>query len=125
MSLFNTTSLTFALLATLGLAACQSPSSTKAHTHRTTTTHANMPEKMAEHMRKEQRGWKKLTPEQRAEFQKKAEQRRTERQARFEMLQKACEGKAGQTINVKLNDKTVEGQCEVHFRPTRDDKNKS
>ncbi len=36
------------------------------------------------------------------------EQHRAERKARFEQIQKACEGKAvGQTVNVQVGDKTL------------------
>ncbi|EHU3265767.1 hypothetical protein [Acinetobacter baumannii] len=45
---------------------------------------------------------------------------RAERKARFEQIQKACEGKAvGQTVNVQVGDKTLEGTCNLRFEPKR------
>ncbi|MCU4358334.1 hypothetical protein [Acinetobacter ursingii] len=53
----------------------------------------------------------KLTPEQRAE-----------RQAQFEQIQQACVGKvAGQAIQVKMGDKTIDGTCQLHFKPNKMD----
>lgn len=58
----------------------------------------------------------KLTPEQRADMQ----QRRAERKAEFEQIQKACTGQAvGQTIQVKMGDKTIDGTCELRFKPSK------
>lgn len=61
---------------------------------------------------------KALTAEQKAAMQT----RRAERQATMQALQKACEGKAGQTISVKVGEKTFDGTCQVRFKPTRMDK---
>ncbi|MDR2251062.1 hypothetical protein [Acinetobacter sp.] len=59
---------------------------------------------------------REFTPEQKAAW----EQHRAERKARFEQIQKACEGKAnGQTINVQVGDKTLEGTCNLRFEPKR------
>ena len=57
-----------------------------------------------------------LTPEQRAEMQ----QRRAERQAQFEQIQQACVGKTvGQAIQVKVGDKTIDGTCQIRFKPNK------
>ena len=61
---------------------------------------------------------KALTAEQKAEMQT----RRAERQATMQALQKACEGKVGQTISIKVGEKTFDGTCQVRFKPTRTDK---
>ncbi|MGZ2122736.1 hypothetical protein [Acinetobacter baumannii] len=59
---------------------------------------------------------REFTPEQKAAW----EQHRAERKARFEQIQKACEGKAvGQTVNVQVGDKTLEGTCNLRFEPKR------
>lgn len=55
-----------------------------------------------------------FTPEQRAEMQ----QRRAEREAQFAQIQQACTGKTiGQSVQVTLKDKTIDGTCELHFKP--------
>lgn len=60
----------------------------------------------------------KLIPEQRAEMQ----QRRAERQAQFEQIQQACVGKTvGQAIQVKVGDKTIDGTCQIRFKPNKMD----
>jgi hypothetical protein len=59
-----------------------------------------------------------MTEEQKAAMQT----RRAERQATMEALQKACEGKVGQTISIKVGEKTFDGTCQVRFKPTRTDK---
>ena len=61
---------------------------------------------------------KAMTEEQKAAMQT----RRAERQATMQALQKACEGKVGQTISVKVGEKTFDGTCQVRFKPTRMDK---
>ncbi|QNX09261.1 hypothetical protein IC784_03100 [Acinetobacter seifertii] len=59
---------------------------------------------------------REFTPEQKAAW----EQHRAERQARFEQIQKACEGKAnGQAVNVQVGDRTLEGTCNLRFEPKR------
>lgn len=59
---------------------------------------------------------REFTPEQKAAW----EQHRAERKARFEQIQKACDGKAnGQTVNVQVGDKTLEGTCNLRFEPKR------
>ena len=59
-----------------------------------------------------------LTAEQKAAMQT----RRAERHATMQALQKACEGKVGQTISVKVGEKDFDGTCQVRFKPTRMDK---
>ena len=40
--------------------------------------------------------------------------------ARFEQIQKACDGKAnGQPVSVQVGDKTLEGTCNLRFEPKR------
>ena len=59
-----------------------------------------------------------MTEEQRAQIQQQFEQKRAERKARWEAVQKSCVGHpAGQTIQVKLGDKLLDGQCVVKFQP--------
>lgn len=60
-----------------------------------------------------------LTAEQRAEFEKKRTERLAQHQAQRAAIAKACEGKAGQNITVKIGEKSIEGSCQVQFRPTR------
>lgn len=58
----------------------------------------------------------KMTPEQRAKW----DQRQAERKARFDQIQKACEGKtAGQTVQLTVGDKTINGSCEMKFKPSK------
>lgn len=98
-----------AAIVTMGsLAACQS------------TTQPEKPEhammQNGEHDGHHRMKHRELTPEQKAAW----EQRRAERQARFEQVQKACDGKAnGQTVSVQFGDKTVEGTCSLRFEPKR------
>ena len=106
MNKFSKIAVLAATIATMGsLAACQSTSPQ---------------ERSASHMMGEGSYGKyfkkhhKLTPEQRTEM----EQRRTERQAQFEQIQQACAGKAaGQAIQVKMGDKTIDGTCQMRFTP--------
>ncbi|MFV5661729.1 hypothetical protein VXR58_16220 [Acinetobacter pittii] len=59
---------------------------------------------------------REFTPEQKAAW----EQHRAERKARFEQIQKACDGKAnGQPVSVQVGDKTLEGTCNLRFEPKR------
>lgn len=58
-----------------------------------------------------------LTPEQREQFK----QARAERQQVMRQIQQACEGKAaGQTVQIKANDKSINGSCQVRFVPDRE-----
>ena len=57
-----------------------------------------------------------LTPEQREQFK----QGRAERQQVMKQIQQACEGKAaGQTVQIKANDKSINGSCQIRFVPDR------
>lgn len=57
-----------------------------------------------------------LTPEQRAEMQ----QRHAERQAEFAQIQQACAGKTvGQSVQISIKDKTIDGTCELRFKPNQ------
>ena len=50
------------------------------------------------------------------------QQRRAERQAQFEQIQQACVGKTvGQAIQVKVGDKTIDGTCQIRFKPNKMD----
>ncbi|WP_130804433.1 hypothetical protein [Acinetobacter ihumii] len=96
-----------ATIITMGsLAACQSTSAPEPRQDR-----AMMQGDHGKHFKRH-----KLTPEQRAEMQ----QHRAERKAQFEQIQKACVGKTvGQAIQVKVGDKTIDGTCEVRFKPNK------
>ena len=110
----NTTKIvlmTTLLSSVLGLAACQStmpPEQGMKRDHR----HSNM--------QREQ-----LTPEQRAEWQAKREQRsekreqmREEHQAQRAQIEKACQGKrTGERVSIQLNNRVIEGSCEIRFTP--------
>lgn len=59
-----------------------------------------------------------MTEEQRIEVQKQFEQKRTERQAQWNTIQKSCEGQTnGKTVQVKVGEKTLGGTCVVKFQP--------
>ena len=59
-----------------------------------------------------------LTDAKRAELVKQYDQRLAQRQARQQAMANACNGKiAGQTVKIKLGDKSVNGQCSLRFRP--------
>ena len=60
-----------------------------------------------------------LTAEQRAELDKKRSERLAQYQAKRDAIAKACEGKVGQTIAIKVGEKTVNGTCQVNFKPER------
>ena len=61
---------------------------------------------------------RQMTPEQREQFKKRVE----ERKAFAEQIKKACEGQAvGQTTQVKIGDKTIDGTCVAHFKIDRKD----
>ena len=108
------------LVSIVGLAACQSQPKP--------ADRADRKEMRGDHKHRFDKGHKKdghrfdkrkaLTAEQKAEMQT----RRAERHATMQALQKACEGKVGQTISVKVGEKTFDGTCQVRFKPTRMDK---
>ena len=56
-----------------------------------------------------------MTAEQKQQFEKM----QAERKAKVDALQQACDGKAGQTISVKIGEQTFNGKCQVSFRPDR------
>lgn len=93
------TALTAATFVTVaGLTACQSTSATSAD-----GPHA---------------GWKhgpmaKWSPAERQAHMKKMHEMRA-------VMNRACEGKSGQTISVNVGDKTIQGTCETVFEPQRD-----
>ncbi|MCU4640732.1 heavy-metal resistance [Acinetobacter courvalinii] len=66
-----------------------------------------------------------LTPEQRAEWQAKREQRseqreqmRQQHQAQRVQIEQACQGKRiGERVNVQWNKRVIQGTCEVRFTP--------
>ncbi|QIO06833.1 hypothetical protein [Acinetobacter shaoyimingii] len=61
---------------------------------------------------------RQMTPEQREQFKKHLEQRK----AFAEQFKKACEGKAvGQTTQIKVGEKTIDGTCVSHFKVDRKD----
>ncbi|WP_312049915.1 heavy-metal resistance [Acinetobacter courvalinii] len=95
----------------LGLAACQS------------TTPAEQSMDRDHHRHNMQRA--PLTPEQRAEWQAKREQRseqreqmRQQHQAQRAQIEQACQGKRiGERVNVQWNKRVIQGTCEVRFTP--------
>ena len=108
------------LVSIVGLAACQSQPKP--------ADRADRKEMRGDHKHRFDKGHKKdghrfdkhkaMTEEQKAAMQT----RRAERHATMQALQKACEGKVGQTISVKVGEKTFDGTCQVRFKPTRMDK---
>ena len=110
------------VLSVAGLVGCQSTSSaTATPPEKMHGKHAHFDKK---HHDKKHRGEDRnlqhkkprLTEEQRAEWQKKRETR----QAKFQQLQAACEGKtAGQTVNVQFGEKAIQGKCELRFQPVK------
>ena len=59
-----------------------------------------------------------MTEEQRAQIQQQFEQKRAERKAEWDAIQKSCAGQpVGQAIKVKLGDKLLDGKCVVKFQP--------
>ena len=59
-----------------------------------------------------------LTDAKRAELTKQFDQRLAERQAREQAIVKACQGqKDGKAVQIKIGEKTVNGQCQVRFQP--------
>lgn len=97
----------------LGLAACQS------------TPPTDQAMKHDHHRHNMQRA--PLTPEQRAEWQAKREQRleqrdqmRQQHQAQKAQIEKACQGKRiGEKVNVQWNNRIIEGTCDVRFTPDK------
>ena len=112
------------LVSIVGLAACQSQPKPIDRAD----LHPDHKEMRDDHKHRFDKGHKKdghgfdkrkaMTEEQKAAMQT----RRAERQATMQALQKACEGKVGQTISVKVGEKTFDGTCQVRFKPTRMDK---
>lgn len=106
------------MLSAIGLSACQSGA---------TATPPEKPSKNLSHHTDDQgkpfdregKRLHKLSAEERAKFEQKFQEHHAQREAKYKALQQACEGKVGQTINVKLGEQTVEGKCEVHFKPTK------
>ena len=69
-------------------------------------------------MRHEGPRMKDMTAEQRAQIKQQFEQKRTERKAQWDAIQKSCEGQTNdQAIQVKMGDKTLDGKCIVKFQP--------
>ncbi|MBJ9903444.1 hypothetical protein [Acinetobacter bereziniae] len=61
---------------------------------------------------------KDMTEEQRAQIQQEFAQKRAERKAQWDAIQKSCAGQTdGKAIQVKIGDKTLAGQCVVKFQP--------
>lgn len=120
MNLKKTLLLGTLMTAMFGLTACQSTApNTYADGHR----HSKYPMQ-----RDGDRGFKQRpqpTPEQRAEWQAKREQRldqrakiREEHEAQRAKIATACQGKRiGDRVNIQWNNRTIEGTCEVRFTP--------
>ncbi|QER38714.1 heavy-metal resistance [Acinetobacter suaedae] len=70
---------------------------------------------------------RELTPEQRAEWQAKRAQRlehreqmREKHKAERAKIEQACQGKQiGERANVQLNNRIIEGTCEIRFTPDK------
>ena len=74
----------------------------------------------AQHHHKSHSKMKEMTEQQRAELKQKFEQKRTERKAQWQALQQACaEQSNGKTIQVKLGEKIIDGQCVIKFQPQK------
>ncbi len=59
-----------------------------------------------------------LTDAQRAEMVQQFEQRLAQRQAQQQAILQACQGKKdGTAAQIKVGDKTINGQCHVRFQP--------
>ncbi len=101
--------LTTLLGSVLGLTACQSTPNAEQGMDQDHHRHQGM----------------QLTPEQRAEWQAKREQRlekreqmREERQAQWAKIEQACQGKRiGDRVDVQWKNRTIQGTCEVRFIP--------
>lgn len=72
-----------------------------------------------QHMsRADRQEFKQMTEEQRAQAKQQFDQKRVQRKAEWQALQKACDGQtAGKTIQAKMGDQLVNGQCLVKFQP--------
>ena len=76
--------------------------------------HRPMQGEMRGHM---QRG-EVLTDAQRAEMVKQFDQRLAQRQAQQQAIAQACQGKAnGSAVQIKAGERTIDGKCEVRFKP--------
>lgn len=61
-----------------------------------------------------------LTDAKRAELTKAYDQRLAQRQAQQQALAKACVGQShGKAVQIKVGEKTLNGQCQVHFQPEK------
>lgn len=114
--------LVLSLTSVMGLTACQSnpnrADQPKMQASKFDHGHHKMHHKGKKHMHAERyarHGQPRLSPEQREIWQKQREQRVAQRQ----LIQQACNGKtSGQTIQVKVGDKTIDGTCQLRFKPT-------
>lgn len=74
-------------------------------------------------MKRDHRGgprMKDMTVEQRTQIKQEFEQKRAERKAQRDAIQKSCVGQRnGQAIQVKMGDKLIPGQCSVKFKPNQ------
>ncbi len=88
------------------------------HHNQSHMTHETRAERYRGENHRGERHMQQMTEEQRAQRQQQREQKRTQRQAQWDAIQKSCAGQSnGQTIQVKLGDKTLEGKCVVKFQP--------
>ena len=123
--------LSVGILSVMGLTACQSTpqsANAKQQMHQKGDRYAHHGDRKhwqghsghhEKHMRMHKSERTPLTAEQRAEFEKKRTERLAQHQAQRDAITKACEGKAGQKVSLQVSNKTIEGTCEVQFRPTR------
>lgn len=114
-NMLKATVATISLVSVLGLTACQSQQAAPEKDGHRGPERGEMHHKKGGEYRGEKR--KALTAEQKAEMKKRHE----ERKATMQALEKACEGKAGQAISVKIGEQTFDGKCEVRFKPNRPD----
>ena len=64
------------------------------------------------------RGAEPLTDARRAELTQQFAQRLAERQAKQQAILNACQGKkAGQTVQIKMGEQSLNGQCQLRFQP--------
>lgn len=105
------------ILSAIGLSACQS--SAPATPEKPPKSLQHRADDLRKPFDREGKRMHKLTAEERAKFEKDMQERRAQRDADRKALQQACEGKAGQTISVKLGEQTIEGKCEIRFQPTK------
>lgn len=112
----KTTMLGLGILSVMGLTACQNQATTKQ------ITTEKSPEHLPRHMMHkdfDRDHMPRLSKEERIKFQQQRQQHHAESKAKHDALQKACEGKAGQNITVKIAEQTFTGKCEVFFQPDR------